>query len=38
MKTIIESAYLRGFEPSSDTLSFTELYDEAVRFLTDLTI
>lgn len=32
-KSIIEGAYLVGFEPSSDNLSDEVLYAEAVEFL-----
>lgn len=32
-KSIIEGAYLVGFEPSSDNLSDEALYAEAVEFL-----
>lgn len=32
-KSIIEGAYLVGFEPSSDNLSDKALYAEAVEFL-----
>jgi hypothetical protein len=41
MKTndsIIEAAYLVGFEPSSDDLTPDALYAEAVYFLTNLLI
>jgi len=31
---IIEAAYLAGFEPSTDELSFNALYQEAIEFLT----
>lgn len=31
--SIIEAAYLAGFEPSSDTLSLADLFQEAQDFL-----
>lgn len=36
MAQIIEAAYMAGFEPSSDTLTFEELFNEAQAYLTDL--
>lgn len=38
MVQIIEAAYLAGFEPSSDTIAAEELYNEALAYLTDLSI
>ncbi len=38
MAQTIEAAFYRGFEPSSDLLSAEELYNEALAYLTDLTI
>lgn len=38
MAQVIEAAYMAGFEPSSDTLTAEELYDQARAYLTDLTI
>ena len=37
-KSIIEGAYLAGFEPSSDNLSAEALYAEAVEYMSNLTI
>lgn len=37
-RSIIEAAYLTGFEPSADDLTETALYEEAVRFLTGTTV
>lgn len=34
MTSIIEAAYLTGFEPSADDLTEAALYEEAVEFLT----
>lgn len=38
MVQTIEAAYLAGFEPSSDNLTAEELYNEALTYLTDLSI
>lgn len=38
MAQIIEAAYLAGFEPSSDSIPAEELYNEALAYLTDLSI
>lgn len=36
-RSIIEAAYLAGFEPSSDNLSAEALYAEAMEYLEYLT-
>lgn len=36
--TIIEDAYLAGFEPSADDLTGEALYAEALEYLRNLTI
>lgn len=36
METIIEAAYLSGFEPSADDLTEERLLEEAENFLNDL--
>lgn len=35
-ETIIEGAYFSGFEPSSDSLTPDELFEEAEAFLTNI--
>lgn len=37
-RSIIEAAYLTGFEPSADDLTDAALYEEAVQFLTETTV
>ncbi len=34
--TIIEAAYLSGFEPSSENLTPDELFEEAEKFLSNI--
>lgn len=34
-KSVIEAAYLTGFEPSAEDLSETALFEEAQAYLTD---
>ena len=34
--TIIEAAYLSGFEPSSESLPLDELFEEAEKFLSNI--
>lgn len=37
-KSIIEAAYLAGFEPSTDDLSAEALFEEAQAYIGDLSI
>lgn len=38
MISVIEGAYLSGFEPSSDTITGSALYEEAEDFLYNIAI